>query len=221
MSEMNEMALQESATHWPGFWSDVPEEDRPGIREVLAELLSRGVVLGDQGSGRDLYLLVRDHYKRHITDYLSPLGLTLVVEEEHGFLQAKPLTESCLLMANFTKDESLVMLTLWRVWDEVQNSQTTGAVILSMDELWSRLKVYFDQIDPPEKTQIENILTKLKRHRLVRTQKPELMTQPGELQIEILPSLVRVIPFDDLDAWSQRVELCLPQVGVISEKEES
>jgi hypothetical protein len=30
------------------------------------------------------------------------------------------------------------------------------------------------------------------------------------MQIEILPSLARVIPFDDLAAWQQRVELHQP-----------
>ena len=40
---------------WPRFWSDVPESDRAPLREVLAELLGRGVLLGDEGSGRDLF----------------------------------------------------------------------------------------------------------------------------------------------------------------------
>jgi hypothetical protein len=34
------------------------------------------------------------------------------------------------------------------------------------------------------------------------------MTHAGEMQIEILASLSRVIPFDDLEAWLQRVDLC-------------
>jgi hypothetical protein len=39
------------------------------------------------------------------------------------------------------------------------------------------------------------------------------MTQAGEMQIEILPSLARVIPFDDIAAWQQRVELHQPVKG--------
>jgi len=81
---------------------------------------------------------------------------------------------------------------------------------VTVDQLWAALKVYFDKITTPEKSQIEACLARLRRHRLIRTLKPEGMTQAGEMQIEILPSLARVIPFDDLAAWQQRVELHQP-----------
>ena len=81
---------------------------------------------------------------------------------------------------------------------------------MTVDQLWAALKVYFDKISTPEKSQIESCLARIRRHRLVRTLKPEGMTQAGEMQIEILPSLARVIPFDDLAAWQQRVDLHLP-----------
>lgn len=195
---------------WPSFWSDVPEEDRAAIRDVLAELLGRGVILGSEGSGRELFLLIRDHYQSHVSDYLSPLGLELIVDDEAMILQARPRTETCQLLGSFTRDETLVILTLWRIWDDGQAEQTTGAVIISVDDLWNRLRLFFDRIEPPEKTQIDHILTKLRRHRLVRTQKPGGMALPGEMQIEILPSLARVIPFDDLEAWVRRADLCQP-----------
>lgn len=198
---------------WPSFWSDVPEEDRAPLRDVLAELLGRGVILGHEGSGRELYLLVRDHYQPHIGDYLAPLGLELIVDDEASLLQARPRTEACQLLSTFTRDETLVLLALWRHWDDAQISSTSAATILTVDELWQKLRVFFDRIDTPEKSQIESILAKLRRHRLVRTQKPEGMTQPGDMQIEILSSLARVIPFEDLEAWLQRAELCQPEVA--------
>ena len=195
---------------WPSFWSAVPDEDRAPIRDVLAELLGRGVVLGSEGSGRELFLLIRDHYQSHLADYLAPLGLELIVDDETLLLQARPRTEACQLLAAFTRDETLVLLALWRIWDDEQASRTTAAVIVSVDDLWGKLRVFFDRIEPPEKTQIESILAKLRRHRLVRTHRPDGMTQPGELQIEILPSLARVIPFEDLEAWLERADLCQP-----------
>jgi hypothetical protein len=36
------------------------------------------------------------------------------------------------------------------------------------------------------------------------------MSQTGEMQIEILPSLARVIPFDDITAWQARIEAHQP-----------
>jgi hypothetical protein len=191
----------------------VPEEDRAPIRDVLAELLGRGVILGNEGSGKELFLLIRDHYQPHVSDYLAPLGLELIIDDEAMLLQARPRTETCQLLGHFARDETLVILTLWRIWDDEQASRTAAAVIISVDELWNKLKLFFERIEPPEKTQIDAILTKLKRHRLVRTHKPEGMTLPGEMQIEILPSLARVIPFDDLEAWVQRAALCQPLPG--------
>lgn len=196
---------------WPAFWSHVPEEDRAALRDVLAELLGRGVILGGEGSGRELFLLVRDNYRAEVADYLAPLGLDLIVDDEGPLLQARPRTEACQLLGSFTRDETLVLLTLWRVWDDAQVSGVPGAVVLTVDELWSKLRVFFDRIDPPEKTQMENILVKLRRHRLVRTLKPEGIPQPGEVRIEVLSSLARVIPFDDLEAWLQRADLCQPE----------
>lgn len=196
---------------WPrSFWSDVPDSDRAALREVLAELLGRGVLLGDEGSGRELYLLARDHYRSHVEDYLAPLALELIVDEENSLLQARPRTESCLLLGRFDKDESLVLLTLWRLYDDEISTGSQEAVIVTMDQLWAALKVYFDKIITPEKSQIESCLVRLRRHRLIRTLKPEGMTQAGELQIEVLPSLARVIPFDDITAWQSRVEAYQP-----------
>lgn len=205
------MSTAPSDPLWPrSFWSEVPDSDRAALREVLAELLGRGVLLGDEGGGRELYLLARDHYRAHVEDYLAPLALELIVDEEHSLLQARPRTESCLLLGRFDKDETLVLLTLWRLYDDEISTGSQEAVIVTVDQLWAALKVCFDQVATPEKSQIEACLSRLRRHRLVRTLKPEGMTQAGELQIEILPSLARVIPFDDITAWQARVDSFQP-----------
>lgn len=206
---------------WPSFWAEVPAEDRAPVRDILAELLGRGVLLGDTGSGRELFLLARDHHRFRIEDYLAPLGLELIVDEETMLLQARPRVESCQLLGTFTKDETLILLALWRVWDEAQTAGLSSAVLLSLDELWSRLRVYFDAIEPPERTQIEDALKKLKRHRLVRTQRPDGAEGPGALLIEVLPSLTRVIPFDSIEQWSESARLTVPESPETAPKEEA
>lgn len=132
------------------------------------------------------------------------------MDDDALILQARPRSEACQLMGNFTKDETLILLTLWRVWDEAQTSGANAAVLLRLDELWEKLRVFFDRIEPPEKSQIESALTRLKRHRLVRTQKPDDMEQVGDLLIEILPSLARTIPFDSIAQWQERAEMASP-----------
>lgn len=191
--------------NWPRFWSEVPESDRAPLREVIAELLGRGTLLGSEGSGRDLFLLARDHYQEHLTDYLAPLGLELVVDNDFYLLQARPRPEACLLLASFTKDETLLLLVLWRAWDDHRNERAEPTVILTVDDLWQRFKTTFENIDPPEKTQLEQLLARMKRYRLIRTQRPDSAAPIGEMQIEILPSLARTIPFESIDAWLARV----------------
>jgi hypothetical protein len=195
---------------WPSFWPDVSVEDRAPMRDILAELLGRGVLLGDTGSGRELFLLARDHHRFRLEDYLAPLGLELIVDDEALLLQARPRTEACQLLGSFNKDETLILLTLWRVWDEAQTVSGNAAVLLKIDELWEKLRVCFDRIEPPEKTQIEAALVKLRRHRLIRTQRPDGAEHVGETLIEVLPSLARAIPFDSIEQWSNRVDLAQP-----------
>jgi hypothetical protein len=187
--------------NWPRFWNDVPEDDRAPLRQILAELLGRGTLLGADGSGRELFLLARDHYQEHLADYVAPLGLELIVDDDHALLQARPRPEACLLLGRFSKAETLLLLTLWRVWDDVRTSQATGTVVLTADQLWGQFRSVFDKIEPPEKTQLEGLLDTMKRHRLIRTQRPEGSTQFGEMVIEILPSLARAVPFDSIEHW--------------------
>lgn len=195
---------------WPSFWSDVPEEDRAGIRETLAELLGRGTLLGDSGSGRDLFLLARDHYREHLADYLAPLGLELVVDDDFSLLQARPIPETCHLLSQFSKDETLLLLVMWRAWDDHRTNEISTAVVLTVDDLWARFRNTFDKIDPPEKTHLDTLLARLRRHRLIRTHKPDGSENLGETLIEILPSLPRVIPFDSLEACLDRAALYDP-----------
>ena len=204
------MTAERTDPLWPSFWADVPSDERAPLRDILAELLGRGVLLGDTGSGRELFLLARDHHRFRLEDYLAPLGLEFLVDDEAMLLQARPRAESCQLLGSFSKDETLILLTLWRVWDEAQTSGAHAAVLLRLDDLWDKLRVYFDRIEPPEKSQIEAALTRLKRHRLVRTQKPDQMERAGETLIEILPTLARTIPFESIEQWQERANLASP-----------
>jgi Domain of unknown function (DUF4194) len=196
--------------NWPRFWSAVPEEDRAPLREIIAELIGRGTLLGDTGSGRDLFRLARDHYYDHLADYLAPLGLELIIDDEFCILQARPRPESCHLLGQFSKDETLLLLVLWRAWDDHRTNENTPTVVFSVDELWSRFRSTFDKIEPPEKTHLEQILARLKRHRLIRTHRPDGNAQLGETLIEVLPALPRVIPFESIEAWTERAALYQP-----------
>jgi hypothetical protein len=85
--------------------------------------------------------------------------------------------------------------------------RTVETVIVSANDIWQRLKLYFEQVDLPTASQLRDLLGKLRNRRLVRVQWHEDPDQFGESSVEILPTLARTIPFEDASAWEQQAEL--------------
>jgi len=195
-----------STLPWPSFWEHIPDADRGALSDVLTELLSTGVLLGAQGRGRTLYLLARD-YQKEIAEYLAPLQLDLAPDPEHSLFQARPVPGECGLTARFSKAETLVLLTLWRIYDDIRLTQVTSVFLTTAQEVFEKLKLYFEAIEPPTESQLERILARLRRFRLVSLQTRSEVGRFGELSIEILPTLPRVIPFENVEAWEQQAAL--------------
>ena len=193
---------------WPAFstWNRIREEDRDALSEVLTELLAHGALLGDSGRDRELYLLARE-YQPEIGEYLAPLNLQLVPDPDHPIFQLRPVSGDCGLMARFNKAETLLVLTLWRIYYDTQMERPVAVVVVSANDLWQRLKLYFAQVEEPTSAQLRDMLGKLRSRRLVRVRWHEDAGQFGESQIEILPTLRRVIPFENAEAWQQQAEL--------------
>ena len=189
---------------WPSFWPEIPEDDRPALREILTELLATGVLFGENGRERELFLTA-GQYTKQLADYLSPLSLELVPDPDRPILQARPIPGECGLTARFTKDETLVVLTLWRLYDDARLEGPAETVLVSANDLYARLKLYFEHIEPPAETHLDRILAKLRSRRLIRYQKNE--ERFGESRLEILPTLSRAIPFERAEEWAQAAAL--------------
>lgn len=189
---------------WPAFWAHVPDDDRPALREILTELLATGALFGDAGRERELFQTARK-YEPELAEYLSLLNVALFQDPDRPILQARPIPGECGLTARFSKDETLVVLTLWRIYDDALMERPTNIVTLSADDLFSKLKLYFEHIEPPAPTHLERILVKLRSRRLIRFQ-PNA-EQFGESRLEILPTLARAIPFERPEEWAQSVAL--------------
>lgn len=194
------------STRWPEFWQHVDEEDRGALSEILTELLSTGVLLGEEGRKRELYLTARN-YEKEIMDFLAPLHFDLVSHPDRPILQARPEPGECGLTARFSKAETLVVLVLWRIYDEVRLSQIAAAVVIPVDEIFQRLKLYFEHIDPPTESHLERILQKLRTLQLIRLQPRQDAVRYGDVMLEILPTLPRVIPFESPEAWEQQASV--------------
>lgn len=203
---------------WPQFWQHIPAEDRPALSEILTELLGHGALLGDTGRDRELFLLAREH-QRDLAEYLAPLHLELVADPDRPLLQLRPVPGDCGLLERFNKAETLVILTLWRMYHDARMETVAEAVVVTANDLWQRLRLYFETLTPPTEAQLRDLLGHLRRRRLVRLQWAEDPTQFGESQIEILPTLPRVIPFENAEAWEQQAALYQPSAGADETKE--
>jgi len=190
---------------WPQFWQHIPESDRAGLSDALTELLGHGALLGDSGRDHELYMLARQ-YQREIAEYLAPLHLELAPDPDRPIFQVRPVPGDCGLMARFNKAETLLVLTLWRIYHDARMERSVETVVVSANDIWRRLKLYFEQVDLPNASQLREMLGKLRNRRLVRMQWHEDVDQFGESQVEILPTLSRVIPFEDAAAWEQQAE---------------
>jgi hypothetical protein len=190
---------------WPDFstWNRIREEDRGAFSDILTELLSHGALIGEAGRDRELYLMARE-YEPELSAYFSPLNLYLMPDPDRPILQIRPVPGDCGLIARFSKAETLLLLTLWRMYHDARMEQAVESVIVTANEIWQRLGLYFERLDLPSGPLLREMLTKLRRRRLVRTQWHEDQNQFGESQIEILPTLRHVIPFEDVDAWEQQ-----------------
>jgi hypothetical protein len=194
---------------WPSFWQHIPEPDRPALRDALTELLGTGVLLGDDGRARELYLTARA-YLRELAEYLAPLNLDLLADPDRPLLQARPVPGECGLTAKFTKDETLLLLVLWRMYHDTRLERAVESVVVSANEVFQALRLTFQHIEPPTETHLERLLARCRNRRLVRFRRHEDPLRFGESSVEILPTLPRVIPFETLGAWEQMAGLHRP-----------
>lgn len=196
------------ALPWPTFktWERIREEDRSAISDVLTELLAHGALLGESGRNHELFLLARD-YQPELGEYLAPLNLELVVDPDRPIVQLRPVPGDCGLVSRFSKAETLLVLTLWRMEHDIRMERTVEAVVVTANEIWQRLGLYFTHVDLPTPSQLKGMLNHLRSRRLIQVQWHEEGGLFGESQIEILPTLARVIPFEDAAAWEQQAAL--------------
>ena len=188
---------------WPTFWQHIPTDDRSAFSDILTELLAHGALVGDTGRDRELFLLARE-YQREIGEYLAPLHLELLADPDRPILQVRPVPGDCGLMARFNKAETLLVLTLWRLYHDARMETVQETVVVTANDLWQRLRLYFETVTAPTEAQLREMLGRLRGRRLVRVQWHEESARFGESQIEILPTLPRVIPFTDPAAWEQQ-----------------
>jgi hypothetical protein len=199
-----------SAPATTGLLSRISEHDRDRLGEALRRLVANGSIVGTEPGQNDIY-----HWSHQNRDWLDEivglLDLRLFWEHESRIVQAVPQSATFLLRLKL--DATLVLLTLWYEFDTaVRDRAETPPVALTVQQLNDSLRTKFEPLQRhlPSASRLREILTLAQRKNLLRFTAAIPFEQSG---IEILSTLKRVIPFQDLDDWTRHVERHLAAVA--------
>jgi hypothetical protein len=177
--------------------------DRHRLGEALRTLLERGSILGGEGPQADLY-----HWsyanRPWIEEMAALFDLQLFWEHESRLVQAVPRSGAFLLRLRL--DATLVLLTLWYEFDSaVRDRGETPPIVLTAEQLNDSLRTKFEPLRRamPAQTRLLEILRLAQRKNLLRfTPAPDA----ARTRLEILPTIKRIIPFQDIADWTRHAE---------------
>lgn len=185
------------------FASSISEHDRQRLSEALRRLLSHGSILGMEGSQMDLYHWC--HQNRDLTESVaSLLDLKLHWDHQERTVQAIPQGSSFLLRLKL--DATLVLLVLWYEFDTaVRDRGETPPVRITVQHLNDSLSAKFEPLRKhlPSASRLREILAMAQRKNLLRYTVDSAFERS---RIEIMPTLKRVIPFQDIQEWTKNAE---------------
>ena len=186
-----------------GLLARLPEADRERLGEALRRLVANGAILGTEPGLADLYQWAQ--LNREWTEEMAALlDLKLFWDHELRLVQAVPQSGAFTLRLKL--DATLVLLTLWYEFDTaVRDRGETPPVRITVAQLNDSLRTKFEPLRKslPSPTRLVEILRLAQRKSLLHFTPAE---QPADAGIEILPTLKRVIPFQDLADWSRHAE---------------
>ena len=174
--------------------------DRERLGETIRHLMVHGSILGQEPSQNDLYHWC--HQNRPWVDELAGLlDLKLHWEHQDRTVQAVPQTATFLLRLRL--DATLVLLVLWYEFDTaIRDRGEIPPVRLTAQQLNDSLAAKFEPLHKfqPSPTRLREILSQAQRKNLLRFTMDAL---PERSIIEILPTLKRVIPFQNIEEWTK------------------
>lgn len=194
----------------------LPEADRERLGEALRRLVANGAILGTEPGQSELYHWA--HLNRDWTEEMAALlDLKLFWDHELRFVQAVP--QSSAFTMRMKLDATLVLLTLWYEFDTaVRDRGESPPVRISVAQLNDSLKTKFEPLrrNLPSPTRLVEILRLAQRKSLLHF---AAGAQAAESVIEILPTLKRVIPFQDIADWTRHADRHLAAVLAKDEPE--
>jgi hypothetical protein len=177
--------------------------DRHRLGEALRMLLDRGSILGGEGPQADLYHWTYAN-RPWLEEMAALFGLQLFWENESRLVQAVPRSGAFLLRLRL--DATLVLLTLWYEFDSaVRDRGETPPIFLTIEQLNDSLRTKFEPLRRamPAQTRLLEILRLGQRKNLLRF---TLAPNAADTRLEILPTMKRIIPFQDITDWTRHAE---------------
>ncbi len=181
----------------------LPDADRERLGEALRRLVANGAIIGTEPGQAELY-----HWAHLNRDWMEEvaalLDLKLFWDHELRLVQAVPQSGAFTLRMKL--DATLVLLTLWYEFDTaVRDRGESPPIRITVAQLNDSLKTKFEPLRKslPSATRLVEILRLAQRKSLLHFTAAALAADSG---IEILPTLKRVIPFQDLADWTRHAE---------------
>lgn len=201
-----------------GLLGRLSEVDRERLGEALRRLVAYGSILGTEPGQADLYQWC--HYNREWVEELAGLlDLKAYWDNEIRLLQVVPQTG--LFTQRLKLDATLVLLTLWYEFDTaIRDRGEVPPIRLSVMQLNDSLDAKFEPLRRhlPSRSRLREILSFAQRKNLLRYSPAE---EAAESIIEVLPTLKRVIPFQDIAEWTRHAERHLAAVSLEETGEET
>src|SRR5438477_2207590 len=182
---------------------------RERLGEALRRLLAHGSILGWEPAQLDLY-----HWSYQNRDRLDELSalLDLKLDWDHRERTVQAVPQSAAFLLRLRLDATLVLLTLWYEFDTaVRDRGETPPVRLTAQQLNDSLAAKFEPLRKhlPSPTRLREILSLAQRKNLVHV---TLDVTLERSQIEILPTLKRVLPFQNIEDWNKNADRYLASV---------
>ena len=186
-----------------GLLTRLSEADRERLGEALRRLVAHGSILGLEPGQSEVFHWC-DLNREWLEEIASLLELKLHWDRELRMVQAVPQLHAFTLQLKL--DATLVLLTLWYEFDTaVRDRGEAPPIRLSVKQLNDALSTKFEPLERhlPGRTRMREILRLAQRKNLLRYAPAE---DPADAIVEILPTLKRVISFQNVEEWTRHAE---------------
>jgi hypothetical protein len=186
-----------------GLLARLSPNDRERLGEALRRLLAHGSILGLEPAQTDLYHWC--YQNREWVDELAAL-LELKLHWDHQDRTVQAIPQGAAFLLRLRLDATLVLLTLWYEFDTaVRDRGESPPIRLTAQQLNDALSAKFEPLRKhlPSPTRLREILALAQRKNLVRFT-PDVALEHS--LIEVLPTLKRVIPFQNIEEWNKNAD---------------